>query len=507
MNRPTYDSNMLQGIGLSLLIAFSLAGLSPTPALAQSANAQLPALGESADEGLSRAAEQRLGEVMMRRIRATPGGQFDDPELESWLQSLAERLAAHSETARGQSFELFAIENLSINAFALPGGFIGVHTGLVLQAQSESELASVLAHEIAHVTQRHIARMLEQQRQSSGITIASLLAAVLAARASPDAAGGLIALGGSLQMQQMLGFSRDAEREADRVGLAMLRDAGFDPQAMVVFFGRLQAANRLQEHGQQSYFRTHPFTGERMTDIQNRVLALRYRQHASSPEFTLLRTRLGALSDRDPQRLAQRATELRRQIEAGAIEKHVGHYGLGVIALALDAPQEARREAGLARQAIGTDRPHPYIEALAAETELATGRASDALKILNAALITTPDARALLRLKARALKAGAGSPEQIAVFLREAVGRAGHDAVLWEMLAQAETAIGRTGQAHRAMAQRYVRAGSLPAAVEQLQLAARSPTLDFFEASAVDVELRALRARFIQESELLKGLR
>jgi predicted Zn-dependent protease len=376
----------------------------------------------------------------------------------------------------------------------------------VTQTQSESELASVVAHEIAHVTQRHIARMLEQQRQSGGLMIASLLAAVLAARSSPDAAGGLLALGSSVQMQQALGYSRDAEREADRVGLAMLQGAGFDPQSMVSFFGRLQAANRLQEQGAQSYFRTHPFTGERMADIQNRVLSMRYRQHASSLEYELLRARLAAMAHRDPDRLAEHRATIRRQLAAAALEPVVGHYALAAIALTLNERTDARQSIETARRARGDDLSQPMIEAMAAEIELADGAHSAALAIAERALAHSPDARSLMRLKARALFEGAGTPQQAAEFLRDATRRAGQDIVLWELLARSEASVGRTGQAHRAMARRYALSGSLPAAVEQLELAGRSPTLDFFEASEVDVERRALRMRFIQESELLKGL-
>lgn len=466
----------------------------------------LPSLGESADEGLSVASERRLGELLMRRIRTSPEGFLDDPELEDYLARLAQRLASQSDTARGLSFELFGVQAPSLNAFALPGGFIGVHTGLVIQTRSESELASVIAHEIAHVTQRHIARMLEQQRQSGGLMIASLLAAVLAARSSPDAAGGLLALGSSVQMQQALGYSRDAEREADRVGLAMLQNAGFDPQAMVGFFGRLQAANRLQEQGAQSYFRTHPFTGERMADIQNRVLSMRYRQHASSLEYELLRARLTALAHREPERLAEHRATVRRQLTAAALEPVVGHYALAAIALALNERTEARQAIEAARHAHGDGKANAMIEAMAAAIELADGAHATALEIAERALARSPDARSLMRLKARALFEGAGTPQQAAAFLRDATRRANQDIALWELLARSEASVGRTGQAHRAMAQRYALSGSLPAAVEQLELAGRSPTLDFFEASEVDVERRALRARFIQESELLKGL-
>jgi predicted Zn-dependent protease len=489
------------------LLLTALLALASPQAGAQPAASALPSLGDSSEDSLSPESERRLGEVLMRYIRGAAAGPLDDPDLEAYLQALASRLALSGEHARGLGFELFAISDASINAFALPGGIIGVHTGLILETQAESELAAVLAHEIAHVSQRHLARRLEQQRQSRGIAIASLLAALLVARSSPDAMGGLLVLGGSVQMQQMLGFSREAEREADRIGLEMLRGAGFDPQAMVTIFGRMQAASRLNERAEQSYFRTHPFTGERMADIQNRVLALRYRQHASSPDFTMLRTRLWALADRDRFRLEERRLGLRRQLAQGALEVSAARYGLAAIGLALEMPLEAREEIRLAREALGERGRHRLIETLAAEIELAAGRPREALQLAEAALLDAPGSRALLRLKGRALIASDAESAQTLAFLRASARSAATDPVLWEMLARAEGAAGRTGQAHRAMAERYALASSLPAAVEQLELALKAGTLDFYEASEVDVRRRVLMARFAQENELLKGLR
>lgn len=492
---------------LSLCLALML-GLPHPPGHAQVSNAELPSLGDSSEDGLSAEMERRIGDVLLRVFRASGPGSLSDPELEDYLQSVVLRLAAHSETARGLGFELFAVGDRSINAFALPGGLIGVHTGLIVQAQAESELASVLAHEIAHISQRHAARRMERGRQSSAVMIASVLAAILVARSSPDAMGGLLALGSTVQMQQMLGFSREAEREADRLGLEMLRGAGFDPQAMVSMFGRIQAASRLSERSDQPYWRTHPLSGERMADIQNRVFALRYRQHASSLEFTLLRTRLLALVDLDRAGLEERRAILRRQIAEGAIDAGPGHYGLAAIELALGAPEQARIEIARSRKALGASGNHRFLLAMAADIELAGREPREALRLVEAGLVDGPVSRSLLRLKARALVAGAGLPEQQAApFLRSAVRAAPADPVLWEMLAQAESALGRTSQAHRAMAEHYALANSLPAAVEQLELALKTRTLDFYEASEVDARRRVLMARFVQENDVLKALR
>ncbi|MEZ5651201.1 MAG: M48 family metalloprotease [Burkholderiaceae bacterium] len=231
-----------------LLVAIALTvGGAPAPAcLAQAPGPVLPSLGDAAGDTLSPLQERRVGERIMGELRRS-GVLLDDPELTHALNRFAHRIADAVPTG-GQDFEFFLVRDASLNAFALPGGFVGVHSGLMIGAQTESELASVIAHEIGHVTQRHIARMLAQNRQSSLISLAAVVAAIVAAGASDtQAAAGLVALGGSVHEQQMLAFSREAEREADRVGLELMREAGFEAQDMISFFAHAACDANLRE--------------------------------------------------------------------------------------------------------------------------------------------------------------------------------------------------------------------------------------------------------------------
>ena len=277
---------------MAAVLAAALA-LGPVPVAAQIDN--LPRLGDPSADELSPQAERRLGESIMRQIRRDPVW-LDDADVVDYINRLAAPLSATA-AAGSTSFEFFALLDPSINAFALPGGYIGVHTGLLTAADSESEVAAVLAHEIGHVTQRHIARMLAQQKQVSLVTMAGMVLALLAARSNPQAAMGGVLIGGEMARSNMLSFSREAEREADRVGFEILRQAGFDMQSMVSFFGRLQQASRFYETNAPAYLRTHPVTGERIGDMQLRLRDTRYRQRADSMEFQLLRARLRALAD------------------------------------------------------------------------------------------------------------------------------------------------------------------------------------------------------------------
>jgi predicted Zn-dependent protease len=261
---------------------------------------------------LSPSTERKLGESIMRDIRRSQAGD-EDLDVIAYLDTLGRRLIDASKS--GQDFEFFLVRDSSLNAFALPGGFIGVHAGLIAAAESESELAGVLAHEIGHVTQRHIARMLGKSRDAGIAQMVGLVLAALAARSNPQATPGLIALGQQMAQDQMLSFSRDAEREADRIGFDTLTRAGFDPQGMVSFFGRIQRASRVYESAAPAYLRTHPLTTERMSDMQARIRQERYKQWPDSLGFRLIRARMQALLDPSVDGLRRSAERFEFQIK------------------------------------------------------------------------------------------------------------------------------------------------------------------------------------------------
>ena len=253
-------------------------------ALSPVAHAQnnLPALGDSAAEDFSLATERHLGDAIMRDIRRDPD-YLDDPILLEYLQSLWQPLLAAAKV-RGDlgedlserfPYQPFLVRDPSVNAFALPGGYMGVHLGLMAITQTRDELASVLAHEMTHINQRHIARSFANSRQQSLISIAATILGVIAATQSGggDAAGALITSGQAVGIQGRLNFSRDMEREADRIGSSVMASAGFDPAGMASMFERLQKASRLNDSGNFPYLRSHPLTTERIGEARARVEA------------------------------------------------------------------------------------------------------------------------------------------------------------------------------------------------------------------------------------------
>jgi len=250
----------------------------------------LPDLGDISQDAISPQQERQIGEQSMLQIRADKS-YLDDAEIADYLNILGATLVSNS-SEPGQAFEFFAINNNAINAFALPGGYIGVNTGLILTTQNESELASVLSHEISHVTQHHLARMVSGQKVDSLASLAIIAAAILTARSNPDAAmAGIIGVqAGGIQRQ--LNFTRVHEQEADRIGLSNLQKSGFDARAMPVFFERMQNATRLLEGNTPPYLRTHPLTSERIADMANRVQQMPFHPVLSSLTYNLVRAKL-----------------------------------------------------------------------------------------------------------------------------------------------------------------------------------------------------------------------
>ncbi len=466
---------------MSLRAFFVLMLLALPRALAQG----LPELGDASQAGFTPAQERRLGESIMREIRADRA-YLDDPEATEYLSNLGHRLAARSANAR-QSFEFFLLRDPQINAFALPGGYIGVNSGLLLAAQSESEVASVLAHEIAHVTQRHIARMLQQQQQATVGTLAAFAAALLLSRVSGgQAAEAAAAFGTAGAIQSQLNFTRENERDADRVGLQILDQAGFDPQAMQVFFERLQRATRVYDGGAPSYLRTHPLTFERIADIQNRMQDMGYRQVPDSLEFQLVRAKLRAEFEtpRDAVAYFERSLAERKFLSEAA-----SRYGLAASLLrARDYPR-ARAELDTLRKLVPAN---PVVDTLTCEFGLRALGPQRALPCFQEGLKMYPSYRALVYGYADTLLR-AGQPEVALKFVEGRLQAVADDYRLYLLQARAYGALGKRLAQHRAQAEAYVRMGNVTAAVEQLQIGLKAGDGDFFQLSSAEARLRELR--------------
>ncbi len=444
----------------------------------------LPDLGDRAQSVFTPAQEKRLGEDIMREIRAD-SSYYDDAEVTDYVTRVGNRLLSRGTTTR-QSFEFFMVRDPQINAFALPGGYIGVHTGLLLAAQSESELAGVMAHEIAHITQRHIARMISQQQGSQWLSIATLVVAILAARANSQVGEAAAAFGQAAAIQSQLNYSRDYEREADRVGLQLLDKAGYDPRGMELFFERLQRATRFYE-GAPSYLRTHPLTHERIADIQNRAQDLPYRQVPDTLEFHLMRAKLKAEFD-SPRDVVtfyrDNLAERRFLSEAGS------RYGLVVGLMRSKDHAGARRELATLRAQV---KGNANIEALACRTHIAAGEQDAAFACYREALRQHPAHRALVYDYADALLI-ARQPDAALKVVEPRMQTHAEDHRLYLLQSRAYALQNKRFAHHRAQGEAYARMGNLSGAVEQLQIALKAGESDFYQLSATEARLRQLRA-------------
>ncbi len=453
----------------------------------------LPDLGESERVGLSPQAERRLGEQIMQQIRRDPA-YLDDPEVAGYISQLGQRLANHAEGAR-QPFVFFVVRDSMLNAFALPGGYIGVHTGLILAARTEAELAGVLAHEISHVTQSHLARLFGKQSQAQLAALLSMAVAILAARSNPDVAIGAALTGQAAGIQQQLNFSRDFEREADRLGLTMLEQAGYDTRGMASFFERMLQFGRLYENNAPGYLRTHPLTTERITDMENRIAQRPYRQVPDSTDFGLVRAKVRAYDGTPADAVADFVAQLKSGKYARETDVRFGYAHalmrdnrLAAAASEIDALRRLKLES-------------PMLDKLVAQLQLKRKDTAGALKTLQEAMRRYPHARALTYALIEA-KVGAGgtaaAAEAVELTRRELQLTPG-DARLHALQARGYAVQGKRLHQHRAQAEAYLAEGQLDAATLQLELARQAGDGDFYEQSEVDARLRELRQRKLEE--------
>ena len=427
----------------------------------------------------------------MREVRARLT-LVDDPGVEEYVESVGRRLAGASE-APGQPFHFFVVAEDGINAFAGPGGYIGINAGLITNTDSEGELASVIAHEMAHVTQRHIARRFEQQERSSIPVFAGIVAAVVLGTQSPDLgqAAAAAALGSALQTT--LNFSREAEQEADRVGLQVLERAGYDSRAMPAFLERLQSAQRYARKAPE-YLSTHPLTTSRIADLRARAEQSPAQGHEDSLRYLLVKAKLEVLSRDDPQSAREFFEDALEHGEHESVSATA--YGLGLALARSGAHDEARKifEALVER--------HPEELSLrisAAENEFAAGRVSRSMTLYEEAHERHPGSRALVLAFGEALVQSRRSDDALALidtFMRSR----GADHRLHRLAAEAYVQRGETTRSRFSLAEHYYLSGQLDAAIYQLELAAQDPDAGYYLLSRVEARLEELQEEWRQRA-------
>nr|WP_226952427.1 M48 family metalloprotease [Mesopusillimonas faecipullorum] len=473
-----------------------------TPLQAQPSG--LPNLGAASAADLSPALERTLGEAIMEQGRRDPT-YVADPEINQYLTQLGHSLATSAATGAGQEITVFAVRDPQINAFALPGGYIGINSGLVVSSESESEVAGVVAHEIGHVLQRHVARGMTQQERSGHLLMASMAAALIAGLAGGgDLAMGVAAFGQAAAIDQQLGFSRQAEQEADRVGLDMMRRAGFDPQGMVKTFGRLMNASRLNEGtGGGAYASTHPLSIQRMSDMENRIRSQAASSGARNDDvFWYIRAKLRVMQARSGTPPANVVAEFKRETTLGGPRAEAAWYGLAYAALQgndLSQAEEYLKQAGWPTTDIAP------VHNLAVALRIKQKRWDGALRLSQEAVQRWPQDLGIALSRVDALQA-AGQDTEALTFLQSAIKKWPREARLYQLQAGSYERLNQGIEARRAMARYYEQVGALPAAIEQLKQA-RALSTDFYVQSQIDVEIRRLQETVLANRALLERFR
>ncbi len=471
---PTLRSTLL----LALLVATQ-------PAAAQDARRELPDIGNPASTTLSLSDEYKIGLMIMRGLRDA-GKLVDDPEVNEYVQALGGRIASYAHEG-AHRFTFFVVRDVGINAFALPGGFIGVNAGLVTATDNESELAGVLAHEIAHVTQRHIARSIQNAGRTNMASAAAVLAAILIGATtgmSSDALLGTITAAQGLAAQQQINFTRTHEAEADRVGIGFLAEAGFDPNGMPTFFWTLQ-----QRYGAGTtipdLLRTHPVTTERIAETRDRAAHYERAAADQSVGYGLIRERLRV------QTLPPESdfTALYRDAQSADLpSSDARHYGR---ALALLAAGQAGEAAGLLSDLVERHPDVTQYHAGLGHAQLVAGDIAGSRRTLERALKLFPrNVPVTLRYSETLMRADeAGLAHLVLLDLFNNVPPTPDQA---RYIALVANSAGDTADAYYYMSEYHVLGGELQMAIDQLRMALSVPKLNDVQRQRFDARIKEL---------------
>jgi predicted Zn-dependent protease len=454
-----------------ILLALSLALFTAPPQAIEIAKIELPDMGDSSGTLISPIEEKELGEAFFRSLHSQININ-QDAEIQQYIQTIGEKLVAHSDTP-GNPFHFFVVMENDINAFAGPGGYIGVNSGLILITEAESELASVMAHEIAHVTQRHLYRAAEAASRLSVPTMAATLAAILLGTQAPALGQAAIMAiqAGSVQFQ--INFTRENEEEADRVGMQTLASSHYDPRSMPTFFERLQQSSRYYGQNIPEFLRTHPVTASRISDTRGRAETYPYKQYTDSLGYQLTKAKIRVLTGNNS---ADVLKYFQSRLDQGTLEQRtVARYGMGLIALnsqkfkdaenifktlTEEYPDQAQYQTALARTALDS---RDYNAALARYKKLVD-------QFPNNEAIKLEYISSLLK---------AGYPEQARNNLLGLTYKTQQLPVYWQLLAQAYSNLKQPAESHRYLAEYYYAIGQTKDAILQIRLAQKSRGLNF----------------------------
>jgi predicted Zn-dependent protease len=459
-------------------------------ALAASAN-ELPDFGSAADVALNKSRERQIGRAAMLQLR-NAGAILEDPQLTEYITLLGSKIASLANDGEHR-FEFFVVDDPAINAFAMPGGYVGVNAGLILASDNESELAGVLAHEVSHVTQRHIARSVYDNQRSSIFSIATMLAAIAlgaATDAGGDAMQGIVTASQAAVMQRQINFTRAHEQEADRLGIEVLSAAGFDPNGMASFFEKLSRRYGTTGEVLPEFLRSHPMSTARVAEARSRARTLPRATNVDTLSYGLAKARIEVLT----QPTCEAAMALFEPREAS--ELPADRYGRALALMCIGLHDNAERIfASLVQES-------PSVVAYRvgqAEALFEGGQTDQAMKVYEDARALSPRNVPLTISYAERLIA-AGQPDIAHEVLLDLLNNVPPTPTQIQLIARAANAEGDVANAHDYMAEYYVSIGNLPQALNQLRMALESPDINGIDRARFRARLEEL-IEYLPEDE------
>jgi predicted Zn-dependent protease len=471
-------------VSLLLLAAFSLS--------CYSAEINLPLLGDSSSGIVSKQQEYKLGKSWLQAFRRHVQ-LHDDPLLQSYLEQLCYDLVAHSDL-EDTRLTLVIVNNPTINAFAVPGGVIGIHTGIFTYADNEDQLSSIIAHEIAHLSQRHFARSMEAQRSASAISLAGLLATVIvSSQADTDAAIATLTTAQAISADQQLRYSRSNEQEADRQGIKILTKAGRDPGASADMLNNMLALSRYKGNRPPEFLLTHPVTERRVADTRARTISVKTRHYPESSDYFIMQARAAVIMQNDAK---YSVSYFKQKLDANTLQKKAAKYGL---ALAYSKLGDYKKTSQILTSLLSQDPLNRLLVYSDIENDLLAKNYKSALNKLDYQLKLNRKNYPLQSLLAETLWQSKQYKESARV-LSKLSNQRKEDPAIWYKLAEVRGLAGDISGVHKARAEYFILIGAFERAKKQLTLAAKLLAYDF-------KQLSIIKQRVIDIEQMEKTLR
>ena len=457
--------------------------------VAQTERLDLPDMGASADTIISRAEAAEYAQALLRQMRAYEVLN-EDPLISAFFEDMGYRLASNSNRP-DQPFTFVVINQDVVNAFAAPGGVIALYSGLILAADDENEVAGVLSHEIAHITQQHLYRAIESQQAMTIPLALAMLGLVLLGGGSGEAVQGALLGGQAAAVQAQINFTRSNESEADRIGIQTLSLAGYNPMGMAEFFGKMGRITRSMGEGPPEYLRTHPVSVSRVTEAKNRAENLPEPPASEQRDFYLVQARLRAQIEEYPDAALKWFDHRLERADTSQAESDAIYYGKAISLQRKGEYIEARK---MLLSLIARDQ-HMAYELQLADLDLDSGNGNAALDRLGGLYHSFPGNHAICMQYGRALlnRQDPNQAETASVILRQQLLTHPDDPVLYELYARASNISGDTVRAKEAIVESYYLRGNIHEAVLQLQKLAQADDLDYYQRARITDRLNELR--------------